>query len=318
MLREPELADTAVLVNEFGDVGLDHILVEKMDENTVLLESGCLCCTIREDLKDSIIELNGKRERNEIPYYKRMIIETTGLADPSPIIFTLNSDIIIKHHYRLGSIITTVDSVNGLRQLKSHPESVKQATVADRIVVTKIDIAPEREVRRLKSKLKHLNPTARFVESLIGEVNVADLLSDDIYDVKSKSKNVTKWLEALELEESDHTHSRDTNRHDANIYTFTVEFQKALDWTAFGIWLTMVLHAHGEKILRVKGMLDVKGVDVPVVINGVQHVVHPPIHLKRWPDSDRRSRIVFIVDELERELIERSLAAFNKIGKEIV
>ena len=136
MLRHPSLRDAAVLVNEFGDVGLDHFLVEKMDENTVLLESGCLCCTIRDDLKDAIIELNGKRERGEVPRYKRMIIETTGLADPSPIIFTLNSDTVIKHHYRLGSIITTVDAVNGLKQLKRHAESVKQASVADRIVLT--------------------------------------------------------------------------------------------------------------------------------------------------------------------------------------
>ncbi len=318
MLREPELSDTAVLVNELGDVGLDHFLVEKMDENTVLLESGCLCCTIREDLKGAIIELNSKRERAQIPYYKRMIIETTGLADPSPIIFTLNSDIIIKHHYRLGSIITTVDAVNGHSQLKRHPESVKQATVADRIVVSKTDIANEKDVRQLKTKLKLLNPTSTMVEAVDGVVDVTNLLSDDIYDVKTKSDDVARWLEALKFEESDHNHSGDKNRHDKNIYTFTLVFDKALDWTAFGIWLTMILHAHGEKMLRVKGILNVKGVNVPVVINGVQHVVHPPIHLKEWPDGDKRSRIVFIVDGLEQALIERSLAAFNKVGKEIV
>ena len=129
---------------------------------------------------------------------------------------------------------------------------------------------------------------------------------------------MARWLEALKFEESDHNHSGDKNRHDKNIYTFTLVFDKALDWTAFGIWLTMILHAHGEKMLRVKGILNVKGVNVPVVINGVQHVVHPPIHLKEWPDGDKRSRIVFIVDGLEQALIERSLAAFNKVGKEIV
>ena len=137
MLRHPSLADAAVLVNEFGAVGLDHFLVEAMDENTVLLESGCLCCTIRGDLKDAIIALNSRRARGEIPPYRRLIIETTGLADPAPILFTLSADTVLKHHYRLGSVITTVDAVNGLRQLKRHPESVKQATVADRLVLTK-------------------------------------------------------------------------------------------------------------------------------------------------------------------------------------
>jgi G3E family GTPase len=316
MLRDPSLKDAAVLVNEFGDVGLDHFLVEKMDENTVLLASGCLCCTIRDDLKQAIIELNGKRERGEVPYFKRMIIETTGLADPSPIIFTLNSDIIIKHHYRLGSIITTVDAVNGLAQLKRHGESVKQASVADRIVLTKTDIAEPADAARLRAKLERLNPSAQLIEAVDGEVDVKQLLRADIYDPRTKGAEVRRWLAAEEKIAAPHGHGPDVNRHDVNrhdehIHTFTLTFDTPLDWTAFGIWLTMLLHAHGEKVLRVKGILNVKGVEAPVVINGVQHVVHPPMHLKAWPDGDRRSRIVFIVDDIEQELIERSLAAFN-------
>jgi G3E family GTPase len=311
MLRHPSLKDAAVLVNEFGDVGLDHFLVEKMDENTVLLESGCLCCTIRDDLKQAIIDLNSKRERGEVPRYKRMIIETTGLADPSPIIFTLNSDTVIKHHYRLGTIITTVDAVNGLRQLKRHAESVKQASVADRIVLTKTDIAEPSEVERLKAKLTRLNPSAELIEAVDGEVDVKRLLRADIYDPATKGAEVRRWLEEEAHAPHDHAHSRDVNRHDEHIRTFTLTFGEALDWTAFGIWLTMLLHAHGERVLRVKGILNVKGVDAPVVINGVQHVVHPPMHLKAWPDADRRSKIVFIVDDIDRHLIERSLAAFN-------
>ena len=311
MLRHPSLKDAAVLVNEFGDVGLDHFLVEKMDENTVLLESGCLCCTIRDDLKDAIIELNSKRERGEVPYYKRMIIETTGLADPSPIIFTLNSDIIIKHHYRLGSIITTVDAVNGLKQMKRHAESVKQASVADRIVISKTDIAEKADTERLRAKLERLNPSAELIEAVDGDVDVKKLLRADIYDARTKGAEVRRWLAAEEKNDSAHHHSHDVNRHDEHICTFTLTFDDALDWTAFGIWLTMLLHAHGEKVLRVKGILNVKGVEAPVVINGVQHVVHPPMHLKAWPDDDRRSRIVFIVDDIEQDLIERSLAAFN-------
>lgn len=311
MLRHPSLKDAAVLVNEFGDVGLDHFLVEKMDENTVLLESGCLCCTIRDDLKQAIIELNGKRERGEVPRYKRMIIETTGLADPSPIIFTLNSDTVIKHHYRLGSIITTVDAVNGLAQLKRHAESVKQASVADRIVLTKTDIAEAGAAMRLRAKLERLNPTAELITAVDGALDVKRLLRADIYDPRTKGAEVRRWLAAEAEIASDHRHGQDVNRHDEHIHTFTLAFDEALDWTAFGIWLTMLLHAHGEKVLRVKGILNVKEVEAPVVINGVQHVVHPPMHLKAWPDADRRSRIVFIVDDIEQALIERSLAAFN-------
>ena len=316
ILRHPSLRDAAVLVNEFGDVGLDHFLVEKMDENTVLLDSGCLCCTIRDDLKQSIIELSTKRARGEVPPFKRMIIETTGLADPSPIMFTLSADVMIKHHYRLGTIITTVDAVNGAHHLDKYPESLKQVTVADRLVITKTDIATPEQTAALRARLERLNPTAEFITAVGGEVDVRRLLRADVYDARTKGAEVLRWLaEEGERDKQDaHTHVHDRNRHDAHIHSFTLTFDEPLDWTAFGIWLTMLLHTHGERVLRVKGILNVKGVDAPVVINGVQHVVHPPMHLAAWPDDDKRSRIVFIVDDLDRASIERSLAAFNRVG----
>lgn len=318
MLQHPSLKDAAVLVNEFGDVGLDHLLVQEMDENTVLLQSGCICCTIRSDLKDSIIELNSKREAGTVPPYKRLILETTGLADPSPILFTLNSDTVIKHHYRLGSAIATVDAVNGLSQMKRYPEPTKQVSVADRIVLTKTDIAEPDMVRRLKKKLTRMNPSADLIEAVQGKVDVKRMLRADVYDLRTKGAEVRRWLEA-EAESakanSEHGHRHDVNRHDKSIYSFTVTYDEPLDWTAFGIWLTMLLHRHGENVLRVKGLLNVKGIDAPVVVNGVQHVVHPPIHMKAWPTEDRRSHIVFIVDGIERALIERSLAAFNRLGQ---
>ena len=328
MLRHPSLADAAVLVNEFGAVGLDHFLVEAMDENTVLLESGCLCCTIRGDLKDSILALNSRRARGEIPPYRRLIVETTGLADPSPILYTLSADAVLKHHYRLGAVITTVDGVNGLRQLKRHPESVKQATVADRIVLTKPDIAEADTLARLRAKLTRLNQSAELIDALNGEVDVPRLLRADVYDARTKGAEVRRWLaaeaekdaaekDAAEkdaAEDGAHAHGHDVSRHDEHIHSFTLSFEGALDWTAFGIWLTMLLHTHGEKVLRVKGILNVAGTDSPVVVNGVQHVVHPPIHLAAWPGDDRRSHIVFIVDGLAQADIERSLAAFNGIA----
>ena len=318
MLRHPSLADAAVLVNEFGAVGLDHFLVEAMDENTVLLESGCLCCTIRGDLKDSIIALNSRRARGEIPPYRRLIVETTGLADPAPILFTLSADTVLKHHYRLGSVITTVDGVNGLRQLDRHPESVKQAAVADRIVLTKSDIAEDDTLARLCARLARINRSADMLVAVNGAVDVPRVLRADVYDARTKGAEVRRWLaDEAEKDAAGHrAHAHDVSRHDAHIHSFTLSFDGALDWTAFGIWLTMLLHTHGEKVLRVKGILNVAGADAPVVVNGVQHVVHPPIHLAAWPGADRRSHIVFIVDDLPRDAIERSLAAFNGIAAE--
>jgi len=314
MLRHPSLKDAAVLVNEFGDVGLDHFLVEKMDENTVLLSSGCLCCTIRGDLKQAIIDLSIKRASGEVPPFKRLIIETTGLADPSPIMFTLSADIMIKHHYRLGTIITTVDAVNGSRHLDKYPESIKQVTVADRLVITKTDIADADKTTALLDRLHHLNPTAEFITAIGGEVDVRRMLRADVYDARTKGAEVLRWLAEEKERPETHEHAHNRNRHDEHIHSFTLTFDEPLDWTAFGIWLTMLLHTHGERVLRVKGILNVRDVDVPVIINGVQHVVHPPMHLDAWPDDDRRSRIVFIVDDLDRASIERSLAAFNRVG----
>ncbi len=317
MLKHPSLADAAVLVNEFGAVGLDHFLVEAMDETTVLLESGCLCCTIRGDLKDTIIALDGKRARGEVPPYKRLIVETTGLADPAPILFTLSADPMLKHHYRLGTVITTVDGVSGLRQLARYPESVKQATVADRIVLTKSDIADAATLSRLRAKLERLNRSADYVVAVDGKIDVRSVLRADVYDPRTKGAEVRRWLaaEAGKAVAEGHRHGHDVARHDEHIHSFTVTFDAALDWTAFGIWLTMLLHTHGEKVLRVKGILNVEGTEAPVVINGVQHVIHPPMHLAAWPGDDRRSHIVFIVDGLARDAVERSLAAFNRVGE---
>ncbi|MSO69128.1 MAG: GTP-binding protein [Alphaproteobacteria bacterium] len=315
MLRHSSLKDAAVLINEFGAVGLDHFLVKKMDENTVLLSSGCLCCTIRDDLKSAILELNSRRERGEVPRYKRMVVETTGLADPTPILYTLMSDPVLRNHYRLGGVITTVDAANGMRQLNRHVESVRQATVADRIVITKSDLVSPSVLTGLEARLRRINPTADYVRGNFGKVDVRRVLRADVYDPSKKAADVKHWLDLEAVKAAhDHKHVHDVNRHDQHIHSFVVTIDRPLDWTAFGVWLTMLLHRHGQQVLRVKGILNVKGVDAPVIINGVQHIVHPPIHLAEWPDDDRRSRIVFIVDDMNGALIERSLAAFNRVG----
>lgn len=316
MLRHPSLRDAAVLINEFGEVGLDHLLVERVDENTVVLEGGCLCCTIRDDLKETILSLDDRRARGEVPAYERMIIETTGLADPSPILFTLMAEKTLRHHYRLGTVITTIDTVNGWQHLDRQEEAVKQATVADRIVLTKTDIAEPDQIARLEQRLNQLNPSAELLIGEHGQVDIGELLHADIYDPATKESEVLRWIEAEALRESgghDHAESHDVSRHDAHIHSFCLIYEEPIDWTAFGIWLTMLLHTHGENVLRVKGMLNVKGIETPVVINGVQHVVHPPMHLSAWPDADRRSRIVFIVRDIEPSRIVESLKIFNLI-----
>ncbi len=311
LLRSPQLANTAVLINEFGEVGLDHMLLEAVDSETVILHSGCICCTIRGDLKEAIGALYGRRERGEIPPFERLVIETTGLADPAPILFTVMADPVLRHHFRLGNVVTTVDAVNAARHMADNPESVKQIAVADRLVLTKTDLEEAADGTEIRAALRTLNPSAPIFEAASEPMEPNTLITNDIYDPAGKTAEVRHWL-AREADLSDTDHGHDVNRHDGDIEAFCLIFEEPLDWTAFGIWLTMLLHAHGEAVLRVKGLLNVDDLPAPVAIHGVQHLVHPPVHLERWPDQDRRSKIVFIVRGLDQNVIRRSLAAFNR------
>ena len=287
LLAHPDLGETAVIVNELGEVGIDHHLLRQVDERTVLLRNGCVCCALRGDLADELRDLLARRERGEIPAFRRVVVETTGLADPGPIVYTLLSEPLVKHHYRLERVVATVDAQHGL----GHGESVKQAAVADRLVVTKTDLADPGPVME---RLRRLNPGAPVLEAVFGEVEPAELFGGGERDPRD-----------LVYDESP--------GHDDEVRACCLTFDEPLDWTAFGIWLTMLLQARGEDVLRVKGLLNV-GADGPLVINGVQHVVHPPEHLAAWPDDDRRSRVVFIGRGFTREELERSLAAFNRAG----
>lgn len=313
LLRHPALGDAAVLVNEFGEVGIDHQLVETVDESTVLLSSGCLCCTIRDDLKQAVLEIHDKRARGIVPPFDRVIVETTGLADPAPVLATFMNDVSLRHHYRLATVVATVDAVNGRAHLDRQEESVKQAAVADRLVLTKTDIADPAAAEALRRRLAQINPSAEILVAGHGAVEVEPLLRADVYDPAAKGREVLRWI-AAEAARPAAWHGHASNRHDANIHSFCLVHDEPVDWTAFGIWLTLLLHTHGGEVLRVKGLLNVAGADTPVVINGVQHVVHPPVHLDAWPDADRRSRVVFIVRGLERARIAESLAVFNRLG----
>lgn len=313
LLESPHLANTAVLINEFGEIGLDHLLLETVEDETVVLQSGCICCTIRSDLKNAIAGLYDKSRRGLIPSFDRMVIETTGLADPAPIVFTLRGDPMIRHHFRLSNIVTTVDAVNAARELTTNDETRKQIAVADRIVITKTDIADPQAVKRLSAKLRELNATAKIYDARTDSIEAGDLFARDIYDPQTKSEEVQSWLDE-EANRSGHAHAYDRNRHAGDIVTFCVTEDRPLDWTAFGIWLSMLVHAHGENVLRVKGLINVAGLPAPVVVNGVQHIIHPPTHLDRWPSDDRRSRIIFVVQGLDPKMLQRSLAAFNRLA----
>jgi G3E family GTPase len=306
LLRQPALAGTAVLVNEFGEIGLDHLLVEKLDENTVLLNAGCLCCTVRGDLSRALTDLLPRVAAGEV---RRVVIETTGLADPAPILATLMSDPVAGRSYRLDGIVTVVDAVNGMAQLDTQPEAVRQVAVADRIVLSKTDIAGPSELRE---RLRRLNPGAPLLTVTHGEVDAAPLLHAGLFDPDSKIPDVRGWLDAEAYADTHDAHHHDPNRHDERIAAFCLTFEQPLHWQGVATWLDMLVATRGESLLRIKGILNVVGQDRPVAIHGVQHLFHPPALLAAWPDGDpRTSRLVFITRDLPRDVIEEGLRAFN-------
>jgi G3E family GTPase len=324
LLRRPELARTAVLINEFGEIGLDHLLVERVEGDVVLLSSGCLCCTVRGELVESLNRLAVQRSEGAIDF-DRVVIETTGLADPAPILHTLMGDPGVLRHYRLDGIVTVVDAVNGSATLDAQAESVKQVAVADRLVLSKTDLAAPESVQALRARLARLNPAAPLIIAEMGAVNPARLFHAGLFDPGRKIPDVAAWLNAEAYEAQhhhchDHDHDQhphvqdphDVNRHDARIRAFCLTFDQPLHWQAVSTWLEMLIVTCGESLLRVKGVLDVVGQDRPIAIHGVQHLFHPPACLPAWPEGEpRRSRLVFIVRDLDRPVIEEGLRAFQ-------
>ncbi len=292
VLSDPSMSNTAVLVNEFGEVGLDHHLLRRVDERAVLLGNGCVCCTTREDLVESLLELLDMDQRGEIPRLERVVVETTGLADPAPILHTVFADPVLQHHFSVDLVLTTVDAINGDLHLDRNPESVKQIAAADKVIVTKTDLAEPHLVEGLLSRLGAINPSARVIEAAFGETDV-----DELFRPGEGPAHVVRPA-AGEPHDVGETHS------------VSLTFGGPVDWAAFGIWLSMLLHVRGEDVLRVKGLLDV-GERGPVVVNGVQHTIHPPEHLDRWPDEDHRPRIVFITKGIRPEELLDSLDAFR-------
>ncbi|MEK9644649.1 MAG: GTP-binding protein [Alphaproteobacteria bacterium] len=315
LVKHPGMVETAVLINEFGEIGLDHQLVERIDENTVLLNAGCLCCTVQGDLVNALSDLFVKRMKEMVPSFHRVLIETTGLADPAPIIHTLMTAPVVCDRFALDGIVTTVDAVNGMSQLDRHEESVKQAAVADRIVITKSDLAEPEALASLEARLRVLNPAAPIEKAIMGKVDPAALFDAGLYDPKTKTVDVQRWLrdEAYadrhrdQGDDHEHGHHHDANRHDDSIAAFCVTRDEPIDWEAFVAWVRILIGQHGEKLLRIKGILNIAGREKPIAVHGVQHMFHDPAELGEWPDGDKRSRIVFITRDLDWSVIEEKL-----------
>jgi G3E family GTPase len=290
LLRHPEMGETAVIVNELGEVGIDHHIVSRVDERTVLLASGCLCCTLRGDLADELRALVDRRDAGEVPPFRRVVVETTGLADPTPIVNTLLTEPMLRHQVELDAIVATVDAVHGLRG----PESLKQAAIADVLVVTKTDLA---DAAAVTEELARLNPAGEQVSAVRGEIAPSRLFGRPPHDPRGA------------LPRDDQSQGEQEHRHEGDVHAVALTFGEPLDWLGFGVWLSMLLQARGQDVLRVKGFLDVGG-DGPLLVNAVQHVVHDPVHLPAWPDEDHRSRLVFVGRGFTAEQLEASLASF--------
>ncbi len=323
LIQQPALSRTLVLINEFGEIGLDHDLVtHSKDEVVIEMSSGCLCCTIRGDLAKTLREAPGRFARGGELWFDRVVIETTGLADPAPILHTLMTDSAVARRYRLDGVIATVDAVNGGDTLDRQIESVKQAAVADRLLLTKADLADLDVLRRLQQRLRALNPAAPQIIAENGTVDPILLFDAGLYDPKTKSPDVQNWLKAeAYAEPHDHEHGtaghgdthqhNDVNRHDAHIKALCLTIDDPIRGDALDAWLEVLLLFRGADFLRVKGIINVAELDGPVVIHGVQHIFHPPVLLKEWPSKDRRSRIVFITRDIDESILRDTLRMFT-------
>jgi G3E family GTPase len=299
LLASPHLADSAVIINEFGEVGLDHLVVAAPSENTVLLKNGCLCCTVQGELTDTLVDLQRRSGEGRFPGFVRVLVETTGLADPVPILQSLLGDDETVIHYRVGSVTTVVDAVNGLPQLRETLEAPKQAAVADRIVLSKTDLANADDVEQLERELAALNPLAAVSRAVKGE-SISELWMRDVRDAARWSVRAKARTFA-----DDHLPAF---RH-GDVRTFTITWPGSTSADGLHAWLHLLASFKGPDLLRMKGIVNVEG--RPILINAVQRLIHDPIELESWPSSDRESNVVFITRGIDRREIEPTLAALG-------
>ena len=308
LLVHPDLRDTAVIVNEFGEVGLDHLLVESGNEDVVLLDSGCLCCTMSDSLADTLADLMFRRARSEIPAFRRVIIETSGLADPAPILHCLLTDRLVKQHYRLDGLITVVDALHGLKQLDSTAEAIKQVAMADRLVVSKTDLAAPESTGALRARLEELNPRAPILKTINGVVD-APLDLTEVRATHDLDPAAAGGGEGQEMAEHRHDGTHSHSAH-GKIGTCTFELARPATWAGYDYWVRLLKQYRGADLLRMKGVLQFEGRAAPYFVQSVQHVFGTPEPMKAWPWPDQRSRLVFITLDIDRATLARSLECF--------
>jgi G3E family GTPase len=306
LLRDPGMARAAVIINEFGEVALDHLLVATPSENTVLLANGCLCCTIRGDLVGTLADLLARSGAGGVPAFDRVLVETTGLADPVPVLRTLASDETIAPRLRPGAVITLVDGVNGESQLDECPEAVKQAAVADCLLLSKTDLADAVALRKLRRRLVRINPGAQVHEVVRGAIAPGTLFETTLLDAPARREAVERWLNEDAFASAEPTRGV---RHTDGISTFAVRHEEPVTGAGLAAWLNLMATLKGARLLRVKGIVNVAG--SPVAVHVVQSVIHEPLALDSWPSADRSTRIVFITRGMERPEIEATLPALG-------
>ena len=335
LLRQPALDGTVAIINEFGAVGLDHLLAESSEESFALLDNGCICCTVRDDLVATLKQVHARSRDGALPPVRRILVETTGLADPVPILHTLAVEPALTALFAIDGVVATVDAVNGLATLAAHAEATKQVAVADRLLITKTDLADPAAFAALEARLAQLSPTAGRLQVRHGAVAADQVLGCGL-EAAGQGAGLAGWFEAASLaadraaaqrrapacddpacghdhHDDHHHHHHDAGpHHGISAHAFVID--EALQWDAFAQWLDYVTALKGEDLLRMKGLLHMADEpDRPLVVHAVQHVVHPPVRLDAWPDAERRSRLVFIVRDIDREVIERTLARFASI-----
>jgi len=302
LLRQPSLADTVVIVNEFGAVGLDHLLIEQAIEDAVLLKNGCICCTVRGDIADTLDVLWQRREAGELPPFRRVAIETTGLADPAPVAHALLAEPGARYACRLDGIVTTVDALHGALQLGRQPEARRQVAMADRILLTKTDLASPEQISETTTHIGALNATAPLRHVVAGAVDVAD-----VFDLGPDSARLEQWLRPLETA-GHHGHQHLPFRHGDAIGSVVLRHDRPIAWAALRRWLESVLSLRGDSVLRLKGVVWLHGETRPIVLQGVHHVLHPPVRLERQTQPQGASSIVLITRGLSARGLRASFA----------
>jgi len=322
ILKDPAMRDAAVIINEFGEVGIDHMLVEASNDALVELADGCLCCTVRGELVDTLAMLVDGMQTGKIKTISRVVIETTGLADPAPVMQSVMGHPVIASHFDLDGVVTLVDAVNGAHTLNTFPEAVRQVAVADRLILTKASLAKKDELPRLMERLSALNPRATVTDGDSEEAGCAAVLENGLYDSGTKIADVDRWLQDEVAADHNHGHHHghhghhhhhDVNRHGESIRSYSIIRDQLMDPMALEMFLDVLRATHGEKLLRMKAVVGLTDdPNRPVVLHGVQAVFHPPERLPAWPDpEDRRTRLVLITKDLSEAYVRELFDAFS-------